>query len=496
MSNVEVSSGDLPQQVSAAGSARWPPLRALGAIALLLLTFTLFWPTTVSLNVRWQDSILRTYTHGYLIVAIVLWLLWRGRTRWSLVPARMSVLGLIMLIGTSLAWLVAFRAGLQIVHQALLPLIVTAAVLTCFGAAVTWRMRLPLAYLYFAIPVWDAVNPLLQSASAFAVRVLLRLVGIPAFFQGNTFQMPAGAFEIAGGCSGLHFFIVALAIAVLYGELNRDTLATRSKLVVLAGLLAMLANWVRIFVIAIAGQMTGMQHYLVTGEHVTFGWGVFAVMMAIFFLTVRRWPVPSTADDAGPVVRQPAIPMVGAGCALAGLMLGPLWNLIDGQQTAVTPPATLAAVSGWEARPVLDSSWHPVFQGADLQAHSEYQSGGDDVETYTALYSEQRQGKEVVSHDNSVLGVTLRATAVTLPAAPKPWAQLEGRDEQGARWLVWYTYRIGEQRQSSGLRAQLAYGIRSLFDDPTASVLALRIRCLTDCTGAQAVLTRFAASSN
>ena len=51
-------------------------------------------------------------------------------------------------------------------------------------------------------------------AQAGAVRVLLRTVGIPAYFDGLQFQIPAGSFEIAGGCSGLHFLIVALAIAL------------------------------------------------------------------------------------------------------------------------------------------------------------------------------------------------------------------------------------------------------------------------------------------
>ena len=51
-------------------------------------------------------------------------------------------------------------------------------------------------------------------------------------------HVPAGSLEIAGGCSGLHFFIVGVAIAALYGELNRDSLRTRVQLVALAALLA------------------------------------------------------------------------------------------------------------------------------------------------------------------------------------------------------------------------------------------------------------------
>jgi exosortase A len=497
MSNVEVSSGELSQQASTVTSnARSSRLRALGAMALILLTFALFWPTTASLNIRWQDSVLRTYTHGYLIIAIALWLLWRGRERWSQAPARVSIVGLVMLAALSVAWLIAFRAGVQVLHQALLPLIMATAVLTCFGAAVTWRMGLPLAYLYFAIPIWDAAIPILQWISVLAVQVQLRLVGIPAFFESNTFQIPAGAFEIADGCSGLHFFVVALAISVLYGELNRDTPWTRIKLVVFAALMAMFANWVRIFIIAVAGHLTDMQHYLVSGEHYSFGWGVFAVMMVIYFLVVQRWPVVSKANEVKPLARsEPAIPIIGAGCALAGLLLAPLWNVIDGNQAA--PIATLQAanhVAGWERVAELESSWQPEFKGADVEDHGEFTAGGQHVERYTALYAMQRQGKEVVSFENSLLGPTLRATASSLPAVPGPWLQTEVRDRRGAHWLLWHSYQVGEHRQTRALRVQIDYGVRSLFDDPSASIVAVRSPCDVDCVGAQAALTRFVAA--
>lgn len=498
MSNVEVSSGELPRQGASAISNAWPlGVRALGVIALILVTFVLFWPTTASLNIRWQDSVLRTYTHGYLIIALVLWLLWRGRERWSQAPAHVSIVGLVMLAGLSVAWLVAYRAGLQVLHQALLPLIAAAAVLTCFGAAVTRRMALPLAYLYFAIPLWDAAIPLLQWISVFAVRVQLRLVGIPAFFESNTFQIPAGAFEIAGGCSGLHFFVVAMAISVLYGEINRDTPWTRIKLAVFAALMAMLANWVRIFIIAVAGHLTDMQHYLVSGEHYSFGWGVFAVMMLVYFVVVQRWPVVSKADDVDtPAPREPAIPLIGAGCALAGLLLAPLWTVFDGNQAATIGPLRAApgSVPGWQRRALASGSWQPVFQGADLQDHSEFTAGGDHVEGYTALYAMQRQGKELVSYENSLLGPTLRTAAPSLPPVPGLWAQMEVRDQQGARWLLWYTYEVGEHRQTSGLRVQIEYGIRSLFDDPPSAIVAVRSRCEADCVTAQAALTRFVAA--
>lgn len=471
--------------------------RAIGAMVLVALPFLVFWPSTESLLVRWQDTELRTYTHGYLIVAITLWLLWRCRERWSAVPARRFAPGLVLLVGASLAWLIGYRAGLQIVHQALLPVIILAAVLTCFGAAVTGRMFLSLAYLFFAIPVWDAINPLLQWSSVLAVRFLLRLVGIPAFFADNTFQIPAGSFEIAGGCSGLHFFIIAVAIAVLYGELNRDTLRTRVKLVALAGLLAMATNWVRILIIVIAGHLTQMQHYLVSGEHYTFGWFMFAGTMLLYFLIVRRWPVQAAAEAARvEAQRAAAIPTAGFGWALAGLLVMPAWNVIDqGRVAAAMPKLVLPrSVNGWQATAVSQADWRPVFGGADAEVHQEFRSGVTLVEAYAAVYSEQRQGKEIIGYGNSVLGETLRAERTLTRSAPDPWTQLQVTDGDGV-WLLWYAYRVADTWHAMPLQLQLDYAVRSLYADPQSAIVALRSPCATDCEAARSALSQFAAAS-
>ena len=107
-------------------------------------------------------------------------------------------------------------------------------------------------------------------------------------------------FEIAGGCSGLHFFIVAPPSRCSTANCTGTDSRTRVKLVALAIALAMLTNWIRISIIIVAGHLTDMQHYLVSGEHYSFGWAVFAVAMAIYFLIVRRWVAERPAVAAPP----------------------------------------------------------------------------------------------------------------------------------------------------------------------------------------------------
>ena len=76
------------------------------------------------------------------------------------------------------------------------------AVLAFYGRNAARALFFPLGYLIFAIPVWDYLNPLAQWSSIFVVRFLLRVTGVPAYFDETTVHLPAGTFEIAHGCSG------------------------------------------------------------------------------------------------------------------------------------------------------------------------------------------------------------------------------------------------------------------------------------------------------
>lgn len=460
-------------------------------MALLVLGFLLFWPTTASLIEQWEDTVRRSYTHGYLIVAMSLWLVWRNRTDWSQVEIRPSVVACVGVIAASVVWLIVYRAGIRIAHQALLPALIFGAFIAAYGFQAARRNWLPFAFLYFAVPLWDAINPLLQSMSTFAVRMLLRTAGIPAFFSGNTFTLPSGSLEIAGGCSGLHFFIVGIAIAVLYGEMNRDSWWTRVKLVVLAAVLAMLTNWIRIFIIAVAAHLTDMQHYLVSKEHYSFGWMMFAGTMVIFFLIVRRWPAP--AEEPAQVESVPKsgpISWRGAALSLVSLLVAPVWLLADNNTVPreQLPRLLPAALKGWSVEDIARDDWLPVFEGADVTQRQRYSKESHSVEGYAALYADQHQGKELVAFNNSLTGETLMSRRRG-NAGQGEWLEIEATDSLGDRWLLWYSYRLDADWYGPTLPMQIRYGVRSLASAPLSAVVAFRTRCESEnCSSARATL--------
>lgn len=461
-------------------------------VFLLASTFALLWPTTATLIAAWEDESVTSYTHGYLVVALSIWLLWRDRHRLLAHPATLTLSAAVPLAAISVLWLICVRASIQTAHQFLLPIIVWLSICTALG----WRAAVAgifaVGYLYFAVPVWGAINGVLQDATVVAVEALLRATDVPAYVEGSFVHLAAGTFEIAGGCSGLHYFIVAFAIAALYGEVHRDSWGARLRILAVALVLALLTNWLRVYTIILAGYFTDMQHYLVRVDHSTYGWAVFAVMMVVFFVIVRRLPTaaeePESAALAQSSALQPKWPLAVT-TALAAIALGPLWSVLAPISAAPLPQAgeLLPSATPWSSASA-GPSWQPVFRGADLEQRGYYQRGGMRIEGYAAAYASQTQRKELIGYANSLTGADLSIVSST-PIEPRgPANELIVQDTAGAQFVLWYFYRIGSLQTRSDFEAQVAYGVKTLTGSPISTVVALRAPCSTDCDAARAEL--------
>ncbi len=324
---------------------------------------------------------------------------------------------------------------------------------------------------------------------------------MPAYFVANTFQIPEGSFEIADGCSGLHFMVVALAIGVLYGEVNREGWRNRIVLVLMAGAMAALTNWVRIFVIVMAGHLTDMQHYLIRGEHYNFGWMMFAGMMVLFFLLSRFLPpnvfVPeSRASDVrsheGGQVSWPVMAVV-----LGAVVLAPV-SIYLGTRTAPAAsdlPLLPVKAQGWTEETPRQSTWHPKFVGVDEQLWKNFTKDGQVVEAFAARYWQQSQGRELAGFENVPFGEGTRVLSAGAVAPLPLWNESRIRDAEGREWIVWSAYVIEGRWFTSSLHAQVYYGWSSLLSSPSSTAVLLRAACQPDCVAGRQALVAFSERS-
>ncbi len=468
----------------------------LSVVGLLFLAMIVFWSSLTALAEIWSHPDRRTYQHGYLISAIALWLLFRD---WQRIGAAVAWPVPLLLVAAALGsalWAVAWNAGLQAGHVLLWPAVTWLAVTGATGWRVGRLLLFPMGFLYFAMPAWEVLMPVLQSGTVVANHLMALLVGVPVLIEGHLIHIPAGSFLIAGGCSGLNYFLVGLAVGALQGEVNGDSGRRRALLIALAGGMAILSNWIRVFLIILAGHLTDMQHYLVQVDHYNFGWVLYAFMLVGYFLIVRRLPESPQSEQ---------VTISGAGHRVSRLALGAASVILisaavltaNAASDSSLPIGEAPAVDGWQSEFAI-GDWRPVFPGADQEWVRSYSSGRDVVTAYSAVFLRQGQSRELVSHGSSIAGAgTSRLKMGRLPfdgghtGIPMTEGELVGADGQGRAVLRW-TYQIGQRQMAKGLQAQLWYGISAMYSKPISAIVVIRAECLPDCAAARQTLDDFA----
>ncbi len=454
------------------------------------------WPSFEVLLAYWNDTRAMGMTHGWLIAAIVAWLLWRARRLDGSGTACWPCLAAMLVLW--FAWLVALRAGLQIVHLVLLPPIAWLAIAAALGTGVARQLTYPLGYFYFAIPVWGSITPPLQWLTIYAVRFMLRATGVPAYFQGNVVQIPEGHFEIVGGCSGLHYFLVSLAVASLYSHIHRDPPRRHLMIVAIAGVAAILLNWVRVYTVIVSGHLTDMQSFLVRVDHYWFGWVLFGVAMAVALWIANRIlpavePPAANAAAAQPTagLRWPGVAAVISVLAVLGLSVQMTGRAVA---TATAPditapllaagflPSEINSVPGTDLiNSVPGTYFQPKFKGATQEFHGTTADGTMPV--YVGVYASQRQGAELGYYRNSIAGPQLRELASGRRDGIA-WTRAVDREEN--RWLIGSVYTVGGRTFADPTAAQVYYALRSVGGAVPSAVIGVAARCETDCAGREA----------
>ena len=501
----DAPSGAAPAEV-AAQTAGWDRLVVIFgfwfAVALV------YWPSAVALNGFWTDTVDKAYTHGYLVLAISLWLVVRDRRRVFAAPLRPEPRALLAIGVLSLAWIYFYGAAVQDPQLLILPLLLFGAIIATLGWPVARTLLFPIGFLYFAMPAWTDINAVLQSLSVHANGFLVWLVGIPAYLTGDFVHLPGGTLEIAWGCSGLHFLVVGLALAALYGELAGDSVRRRLLWLGVMGLFSLVGNWIRIFVIIIAAYETNMQTYLVTVSHYWFGWAVFVVFFLIFLwmagALATRWDRraaalrSSSAAPTAPLVPDAGEASVGHALgALAVLVVLPmliygrelLWPIAH-QSVAITWPAAPAGWMGPER--ITYSTWSPQYLDASAESEQRYDTPhGHSVEAFEVAYRTQTQEGKLLGYWNSLLGdkaaLTLIGTRI-VTSASGAWEEMTVADRSGQRSLIWSRETIGARHFVDARLSQLWYGIAAFTTRPVSSLAALRAICHPDCAAARARL--------
>ena len=413
------------------------------------------------------------------------------------------LLGFVCLLQCAL-WMGRSEIGAQL----LMPLILWLSLASICGYKIAKELIAPIIFLYFAIPLWDQLLPILQKIAIFGSEYGMKIVGVPVVVTDNRLTIPEGTFEVLYACSGLRYLVAGMALTLFIAMVDRLEKIHFLYLLLITICLAIVFNWLRIITVMYAGHVTGMRHYFVSNNHKWLGEGLFGCLLLIVFLTESRFrkqslitkkmdqrftnaekKQKSNVSDKVPICSQKQLlPLL---IVTVNFFLFNLFFISMREAESVTENLKLGAVpvmSGdWQGPLKSSGEWRPKFFGAADERYFSYITEGKSVHVYMNTYGHQLQGKELVFDGNKItdpigwqnVGYSPMSQLKSVMGS-EPYGQIF-RDGKGQYWVVGHIYSVGGLTTSSAFVAQILYGLSALLEEKPSGIIAFAISCDDEC---------------
>lgn len=455
---------------------------AVGGLVLM------YFDTFRSMVEIWARS--DTFTHGYFILPISLYLIWEGRAGVRKLTPDPDARVLVPMAFVGIGWLAARLGEALVAEQYFAVAAIALLVWAVLGPSVAWHLAFPLGYLLLAVPVGEALYPyLIDATTAFTVAAL-KFSGVPVLQQGNLLTLPNSQWSVIEECSGLRFLIACVTIGLPYAYLSYRRWTRRAAFIALSVAVPLVANWIRAYVVIMVGYLSSMR-LAVRMDHAIYGWVIFAFVMCLLFWVGSLFRDPAAlegkAEEQQPEPSKPAPrprrTVLVAGAALLCAAVWPVWDTyarsrLSGEVSEGRfefPPQ----VGPWT---YLDRphDWQPYYVGASFKASAIYEAQDSWVGLHIAYYRHQQQAAELVSSSNRLVGPEERvwrqvARASATVALPDGTLEVEEGTLATTRedLVAWQWYWIDGRRTSSPVWAKIleAGGKLLLRETPSAGIV-------------------------
>ncbi len=227
----------------------------IAAWPILLGLLVLYVPLYITLaNTLWQNE---EYAHGPIILAIILWMTWQGRSK--LLDAgqkKSSNSGAIILILGLILYAVGNSQGISIFEVGSQIPVLLGILLIIYGTSVAKHFWFPLLFLLFLIPLPDLVidtltGPLKQMVSVLAENILYQF-GFPVARSGVMLSIGQYQLLVADACSGLNSMFSLSALGLFYTYLiKRKGWLPNTALLMSVIPIAFFANVIRVILLVL-----------------------------------------------------------------------------------------------------------------------------------------------------------------------------------------------------------------------------------------------------
>ncbi|MBD9355773.1 exosortase A [Methylomonas albis] len=468
------------------------PLLGVGLVTLV--SVAVFFETWDSIVAIWSRS--ETFTHGFLVAPVSLWLIWLRRDHYRDLQPAFSKLGLLFIVASGFGWLIADLVHVAVIQQWAVVGVLVGGFWAVLGGHVIAQMLFPMAFLFLMVPFGEAFIPPLMEYTATFVVTLIRLSGMSVYREGLFFTLTSGNWSVVEGCSGLRYLISSLTLGSVYAYLNYSSYKKRTIFIALSFFIPILANGLRAYLIVMIGHFSNMK--LAAGvDHIVYGWVFFGLVMFALFYFGSFWHDKDAGGPASSVLESPLDGTAGGSATsyrhywsaltVTALCVS-IWPIalqrLSALQAAhIEVPARFSrpAMPNWQSVVGPDWGWEPSFKGVVADAKVYLSDGQSVVGMYFANFGDETQGGELVNSQNYLVPQKHPVWRILHDdMIPMQWAddKIGGIEElvlnsTQRSLLVERWYRVGDKNTANAYQAKWWQLLKRLSGDASPELLVV-----------------------
>jgi exosortase D (VPLPA-CTERM-specific) len=362
---------------------------------------------------RW--TVQEEYSHGFLIPAVAVWLIWTRRHVVLASFGQPSWIGALIILLAMMMHAVGLLSAIFILSQLAFIVALLGITLATGGFSLLRAAFFPIIFLTFAIPLpyfIDASLSLkLQLVSSQLGVFFIRLFGIPVYLDGNLIDLGNYKLQVVDACSGLRYLYPLLSLSFLAAYLFNAPIWQRALILLSSIPITIAMNGFRIGIVGVTMDRWGPR--VADGAlHFFEGWIIFiasALLLALetyllallsgrSFFDIFRIP-----SDAAKSLSQENRESTDSRMPLYASLLLIFLILVSGSLITNRPEVipernrfvTFPMIIGeWQGRSSLLEAWVENDLALDDYVLSDYSTpDGKVANLYVAYYASQRSGE-------------------------------------------------------------------------------------------------------
>jgi exosortase D (VPLPA-CTERM-specific) len=386
--------------------------QAILGCAALVVAFVAFRGGLLELVTRW--TLQEEYSHGFLIPAVVAWMLWARREAIVASLGRPSWIGLLVILLAAVMLIVGELSAFFLLSQLGFVLTVFGIVLSLGGYPLLKVVFIPILFLVFAIPlpyfIDSELSWRLQLISSELGVYFMRLFGGSVYLTGNVIDLGNYKLQVAEACSGLRYLYPLLSLGFLAAYFFHAPLWQRAFVFLSAIPITVVMNSLRIAVVGVlverwgTEQAEGLLHFFE-------GWVIFVACTAILAAEIALLALVGSRQSFFQVFHLPTIPpaptrpfattsiarypialclLLICGAGLAASFISGRSEILPDRTRFVSFPAELGPWQG--SHSLLEPAVEHAL-GLEDYILSDYRRPQNEVVNfYVAYYASQRKG--------------------------------------------------------------------------------------------------------